>query len=120
MIHQGAERSFGPIIIDYDQVQSKVGGKYDLWQREILNRFGSLLGNNIQNLYQKTNKARLQLEKQINIDAQSTEETVQLIIIVQDFGREQPEWTYMVNLSQSGHRLLETQRFVFPSRLDLF
>jgi len=33
-----------PVIIDYTKVQSKVSMKYDYWHREVLQKFGSLLG----------------------------------------------------------------------------
>jgi dynein heavy chain 1 len=34
-----------PIFIDYTEVQNKVAAKYDFWQREIQQRFVSVLGN---------------------------------------------------------------------------
>jgi hypothetical protein len=38
-------KSFGVCVIDYEQVQARVIAKYDLWQRNILSRFGFKLGN---------------------------------------------------------------------------
>ena len=38
-------RQFGPIVIDYAKVQSKVALKYDSLDKEILAKFGALLGN---------------------------------------------------------------------------
>ena len=37
-------KKFGPVEIHYGKVQQKVNLKYDSWHREILSRFGSLLG----------------------------------------------------------------------------
>ena len=37
-------RSFGPIVVDYNKVQSKVSLKYDSWHKDVLSKFGQLLG----------------------------------------------------------------------------
>lgn len=37
-------RSFGPIVVDYAKVQSKVSLKYDSWHKDVLSKFGQLLG----------------------------------------------------------------------------
>lgn len=34
-----------PFNVDYTRVQSKIAMKYDYWQREVLQKFGSALGN---------------------------------------------------------------------------
>ncbi len=38
-------KEFGPVVIDYGKVQSKVTLKYDSWHKEVLGKFGALLGN---------------------------------------------------------------------------
>ena len=40
-------RTFGPVEIHYGKVQQKVTLKYDSWHKEILSRFGGLLGENM-------------------------------------------------------------------------
>lgn len=40
-------KDLGPFIIEYGKVQSKVALKYDSWHKEILNKFGGLLGNSM-------------------------------------------------------------------------
>lgn len=37
-------RGFGPIVVDYTKVQSKVSLKYDSWHKDVLSKFGQLLG----------------------------------------------------------------------------
>ena len=37
-------KEFGPIVVDYAKVQSKVNMKYDSWHKEILSKFGTSLG----------------------------------------------------------------------------
>ena len=41
------------------QVQSKVNLKYDSWHREIVSKFGALLGQNMQEFHTTIGKARL-------------------------------------------------------------
>ena len=36
-------RCFGPVVIEYGKVQSKVMLKFDNWHKEVLNSFGKLL-----------------------------------------------------------------------------
>ena len=33
---------FGPLVVDYSQVQTKINMKYDTWHKEILSRFGKI------------------------------------------------------------------------------
>jgi len=56
------ERSFGVIVIDYEQVQARVNAKYDSWQRDILSRFGLKLGVAMKDMYASILKARNDLE----------------------------------------------------------
>ena len=58
------QKTFGPIVVDYAKVQSKVNLKYDSWHKEILNKFGSLLGQESHDFYGSINKARADLEQQ--------------------------------------------------------
>lgn len=41
---QDTELEIFPFIIDYTKVQSKVSIKYEYWQREVLQKFGTTLG----------------------------------------------------------------------------
>lgn len=36
-------KCFGPVVIEYGKVQSKVMLKFDNWHKEVLNSFGKLL-----------------------------------------------------------------------------
>ena len=40
------------------QVQVKVNNKYDVWHKDIVGRFGSLLGQNMQDFYTVIGKVR--------------------------------------------------------------
>jgi hypothetical protein len=52
------QKSFGVCVIDYEQVQARVNAKYDLWQRDILSRFG----NAMKEMHASILKARNKLE----------------------------------------------------------
>lgn len=108
------EQSFGPLVIDYEQVQSKVNQKYDQWQREILNKFGSMLGTSMRDFHVSVSKARYELEQQ-SIESNSTGEAVTFITFVQDLKRKVAKWSQDVELFRQGQKTLERQRFQFPN-----
>ncbi|KAG9092948.1 hypothetical protein FRC06_011732 [Ceratobasidium sp. 370] len=58
------QRSFGVCVIDYEQVQARVNAKYDAWQRDILQRFGVKLANEMKEMHAAITKARHDMEQQ--------------------------------------------------------
>ncbi|KAF8710762.1 dynein heavy chain, partial [Rhizoctonia solani] len=58
------QRSFGVCVIDYEQVQARVNAKYDSWQRDILQRFGVKLANEMKEMHAAITKARHDMEQQ--------------------------------------------------------
>jgi hypothetical protein len=56
------QKSFGVCAVDYEQVHARVNAKYDAWQRDILSRFGVMLGNAIKEMHAAILKARNDLE----------------------------------------------------------
>ncbi|KAF9287595.1 hypothetical protein BGZ68_001583 [Mortierella alpina] len=108
------EQSFGPVVIDYEQVQSKVNAKYDSWQREVLNRFGNMLGTSMKEFHSAVSKARYDLELH-SVDSNSTGEAVTFITFVQDLKRKVAKWENDVELFRQGQKTLERQRYQFPN-----
>ncbi|SAL98745.1 hypothetical protein [Absidia glauca] len=108
------EQSFGPLVVDYEQVQSKVNQKYDQWQKDILNKFGSMLGTSMRDFHTSVSKGRYELEQQ-SIESNSTGEAVTFITFVQDLKRKVAKWAQDVELFRQGQKTLERQRFQFPS-----
>uniref|UniRef100_A0A8C8JGC9 Cytoplasmic dynein 1 heavy chain 1 n=1 Tax=Oncorhynchus tshawytscha TaxID=74940 RepID=A0A8C8JGC9_ONCTS len=100
------KKEFGPVVIDYGKVQSKVNLKYDSWHKEVLSRFGQMLGNNI-------NWFHCKLE-QHSVDTASTSDAVTFITYVQTLKRKIKQFEKNVDLFRNGQRLLEKQRFQFP------
>lgn len=107
-------REFGPLIIDYAKVQSKVTLKYDSWHKEILAKFGALLGNEMAQFHTKVSKSRSELEQQ-SIEAASTSDAVCFITYVQSLKRNMTAWEKQVEVYREGQRILERQRFQFPN-----
>lgn len=57
------KKNFGPIVIDYGQVQASVNNKYDYWHKDIISNFGNKLNENMKNFYKIISTARENLEK---------------------------------------------------------
>lgn len=106
-------KKIGPVIIDYGKVQSKVTLKYDSWHKEVLGRFGQLLGNDMAQFHTTVSKSRGELEQQ-SIDTASTSDAVSFITYVQSLKRKMKSWEQQVELYKEGQRILERQRFQFP------
>ena len=107
-------KEIGPIIIDYAKVQSKVTLKYDSWHKEVLSKFGQLLGNEMSSLHTVISKSRLELEQQ-SIDTANTKDAVTFITYVQTLKTKTRQWEKQVELYREGQRILERQRFQFPN-----
>jgi dynein heavy chain 1 len=115
-----SERSFGCILVDYEQVQSKVNAKYDQWQREILNRFGGRLNQATKDFFQALSDARAELEQHSTLDGPNTAEAVAFVTAVQELRGKVPQWTKDMDSFRSGQRTLERQRYQFqPDWLDI-
>ena len=109
-----SRKEFGPVLIDYGKVQSKVSLKYDSWHKDALGKFGSMLGNEMSQFHTQIAKARNDLEQQ-TIEAASTSEAVNFITDVQALKRKMKAWEKQVGTFKDGQRILERQRFQFPS-----
>ncbi|XP_066262861.1 dynein heavy chain, cytoplasmic isoform X1 [Euwallacea similis] len=107
-------REFGPIIIDFAKVQSKVSLKYDSWHKETLSKFGALLSNEMATFHTSVSKSRSDLELQ-SIEAASTSDAVTFITYVQHLKRSMKQWEKQVEIYREGQRILERQRFQFPT-----
>ncbi|XP_034530779.1 cytoplasmic dynein 1 heavy chain 1 [Notolabrus celidotus] len=106
-------KEFGPVVIDYGKVQSKVNLKYDSWHKEVLSKFGQMLGQNMQDFHAQISKSRQELE-QHSVDTASTSDAVNFITYVQTLKRKIKQFEKNVDLFRNGQRLLEKQRFQFP------
>uniref|UniRef100_A0A2P2HXP1 Dynein heavy chain, cytoplasmic n=1 Tax=Hirondellea gigas TaxID=1518452 RepID=A0A2P2HXP1_9CRUS len=108
-------KSFGPVVVDYAKVQSKVSLKYDSWHKDVLSKFGQLLGQEMTQFHAQVFKSRGELEQQ-SIDSSSTSDAVTLITYVQTLKRKMAGWSKQVEMYIEGQRILERQRFQFPAQ----
>uniref|UniRef100_A0A7E4ZT92 Dynein heavy chain, cytoplasmic n=1 Tax=Panagrellus redivivus TaxID=6233 RepID=A0A7E4ZT92_PANRE len=111
---QETTMEFKPIVVDYGKVQSKVSNRYDVWHREVLQRFGSAVGGEMSAFYQNISTWRKELESQ-SIDSGATSDAVALITYVQSLKRQAKECADYVERFRHGQRLLTTQRYQFPA-----
>ncbi|KAI9105868.1 dynein heavy chain [Phlyctochytrium arcticum] len=109
-----SQKSFGPIIVDYEQVQAKVNSKYDQWQKEMLNKFGTTLEEAMRSFYGDISTARINLEQHLG-DGTSTVDAVKFIIFVQSLKAKLPAWMEDIQSYRSSQKVLERQRFQFPN-----
>ncbi|XP_048259760.1 cytoplasmic dynein 1 heavy chain 1-like isoform X2 [Haliotis rufescens] len=107
-------KEIGPIVVQFGKVQSKVTLKYDSWHKEVLSKFGSMLGNEMAEFHTVVSKSRSDLEQQ-SIDTANTSDAVGLITHVQSLKRKVNSWEKQVEMYKEGQRILERQRFQFPS-----
>lgn len=107
-------KEFGPVVVDFGKVQSKVSLKYDSWHKDALSKFGNLLGNEMTQFHSQISKARGDMEQQ-TIEAASTSEAVNFITDVQVLKKKMKSWEDKVSSFKEGQKILERQRFQFPS-----
>ena len=107
-----SSRSFGTVTVDYEQVQTKVTGRYDQWQHEIRLRFATRLGNRMREVYAEIEKARRDLEGQ-SLEASSTAQAVSFITVVQQCKRKVEVWGPEIETFRQGQTLLTRQRYHF-------
>ena len=108
------KKEFGPVVIDYAKLQSKVSLKYDSWQKDALGKFGSLLGTEMADFHGNIGKAGRELEHQ-TIDTEFTSDDVNFIMYVQGLKRKMRGWEKQVDVYyREDQRILESQLFQFP------
>ena len=107
-------KTFGTVVFDYEQVQSKITQKYDQWQYEITSKFGSILGNRMAEVYSNMRRSRQELENQ-SLEASSTAQAVAFITTVQQCRRNASLWGPEVEIFRQGQTTLSRQRYNFAS-----
>lgn len=107
-------QDFRVCVIHYEQVQAKVNAKYDMWQKDVLVRFGSKLGAVMRDTHTAITKSRHDLEHH-SIETSSTAQAVTFITFVQDLNRKVKKWEPDIEIFGSGEKTLHRQRYQFPS-----
>ena len=109
----GSRRSFGHLVINYEQVQSKVNAKYDQWQHELLAHFSSLFAARLIDVFAELQRARKDLEGQ-SMQASSTSQAVSFITVVQTCKRQTKVWEPEMETFRQGQQTLSRLRFQYP------
>ncbi|VDK17416.1 unnamed protein product [Anisakis simplex] len=111
---QETRKEIFPVVVDYAKVQSKVSLKYDYWHREILQKFGTSVGQEMQTFFSEISKWRHELEEQ-SVDSGTTSDAIQLITYVQQLKKKTKTCQERVEQFRAAQRLLTHQRYQFPS-----
>jgi len=105
------QKSFGPIVVDYSQVQSKVKSKYDQWSMDLLGEFGEKVHESMTKFYRVVNQGRAQLEQ---ADSNGGDLTAMCMVVLK-VRAHADEWGQQFENLQKAQRLLDRQRYPFPS-----
>ncbi|RLN69358.1 hypothetical protein BBJ29_000235 [Phytophthora kernoviae] len=106
-------KRFGPVVINYQQVQAQVNVKYDAWHNEFLAYFGDLLRDQINSFYSTISSKRTLLEQHA-LEA-ATAQVVAAITLIQEMRQMRYQWEEAVESFEQGERLLKKQRYRFSS-----
>lgn len=109
----GMRRSFGPLVINYEQVQAKVNAKYDQWQHDLLAHFSTMFATRLVDVYSELQRARKDLEGQ-SMQASSTSQAVSFITVVQTCKRQTKIWEPEMDTFRQGQQTLSRLRFQYP------
>lgn len=106
-------KRFGPVVINYQQVQAQVNVKYDAWHNEFLAYFGDLLREQINSFYSTISSKRTLLEQHA-LEA-ATAQVVAAITLIQEMRQMRSQWKEAVESFEQGERLLKKQRYRFTA-----
>lgn len=107
-------QNFGNIVVDYEQVQSRINAKYDSWQHDILVRFGEILSKDMHKTHSELDYTRRELEVQ-TLDMLSTKRAIEFVTIVQRAKIERGKWIGSLDMFKTGQIALAKNRFQFPA-----
>lgn len=85
-----------------------MNNKYDQWHRDILNKFGLTVGENMKTFNKTIQAARRQLET-LSIDA--SDDVTLFVTEIQEMKRNLTPWEVEVNKFKTGNKLLVSQRY---------
>ncbi|KAK9469716.1 dynein heavy chain, N-terminal region 1-domain-containing protein [Lipomyces arxii] len=107
-------RNFGNIVVDYEQVQTRINAKYDTWQHDILLRFADILNTKIQDMHSDLEKTRKELEIQ-TLDMSSIRRAVNFVTFIQSASAKVEPFAASIESSKIGQIALSRNRYQFPA-----
>ena len=117
---------FGPLVVDYSQVQAKVADRYDAWQRSLQDEFGKVLFAAIGACHATLSNAKVKLEA-ANLKTCDPKDTIEHVSYLQEARSALPHYQALVQGLQDAEKLLQRQRspafafrpdWVYASNLD--
>ncbi|KAI4840996.1 dynein heavy chain [Plasmodium brasilianum] len=139
------EKNFGPIVIDYRILQSKVSSKFEIWQKEIVSEFSKKLLEKIILLKEEVEKALNELNNQSELTNDSEITAMHILSMtptdiiaiinsndidilsricnsiynfvekINEINKKELEWDNKCNILKQSEELLEKQRYAFPT-----
>ncbi|ODV86297.1 hypothetical protein CANARDRAFT_211710 [[Candida] arabinofermentans NRRL YB-2248] len=106
-------KRFGPLVLDYEQVQSRVNVQYDYWQKQMTIGFANVIGTKMNTARDSLTQSRKQLES-VPVNFSSSESTIRLISAVHNVKELVTLYPDTIVLFESGQRVLIRSRFRFP------
>jgi len=103
------ERAFGPIVVDYRKVQSKVKAKYDQWHMDLLNEFGEKVRESSSKFFRHVKGGRESMEA-----VDTSGDPVPMCMAVLKVKSNFDEWSAQFENLQKCTKLLDRQRYTFP------
>ena len=105
------EKIIGSIVIDFASVQTKVKNKYDVWHKEVMNKFAQITNDGMKQFSNTINEARSNLEGS-TLESESTD-IVSYITEVQNFTKNKEMWQKEMEKYKNSKKILDSQRYRF-------
>ena len=107
------EKLFGPIVINFRQVQNKISLKYDTWQKEIQTLFANILADEMKSAYSELNNSKLKLES-IHLEG-PTKDVISSVEFILKTKNSFVNLKNLVSDLELSEKLLQKQRYKFPT-----
>ncbi|CAF3632269.1 unnamed protein product, partial [Adineta steineri] len=108
-----AYKSFGPLIIDFSKIQTKIGVKYDNWHQDLLRKFGQIIQTVANDFHTNISEHRNNLETK-SLEPGTLDDSVQLMDTIETVRETQIDNEMKIKQLLEAQRLLERQRYSFP------
>ena len=105
------EKIIGSIVIDFASVQTKVKNKYDVWHKEVMNKFAQITNDGMKQFSSTINEARNNLEG--NSLENESNDIVSYITEVKNFTKNKEMWKKEMEKYKNSKQILDSQRYRF-------
>ncbi|CAF4237540.1 unnamed protein product, partial [Adineta steineri] len=107
-----AYKSFGPLIIDFSKIQTKIGVRYDNWRQDLLRKFGQIIQTVANDFHTNISEHRNNLETK-SLESGTLDDSVQLMDTIETVRETQIDNEMKIKQLLEAQRLLERQRYSF-------